>query len=85
MTTCNTCAGVPPASGLVCICGGTGRIEDEIQGLRKHAFDLERKLDTSRRSARLAWEVVHHIAQQFNLPHCESIADKELAKLKAEE
>ncbi len=34
---CHTCNGRPHVSGLVCICGGTGKVGDEIQGLRDMA------------------------------------------------
>ena len=46
--------------------------------------ELREKLGTARRSARLAWETVHHLAQQFDLPNAERVADKELAKLREE-
>jgi len=35
---CSTCCGTPHASGLTCICGGTGRAEDEVRGLRLAAL-----------------------------------------------
>jgi hypothetical protein len=41
---CNTCGGSPNASDLACICGGTGCMVDEVDGLRQHAFALERDL-----------------------------------------
>ncbi len=31
---CSTCGGQPHPSGLVCVCGGTGRHEEEVLGLR---------------------------------------------------
>ena len=36
---CNTCAG-KPISGKPCICGGTGTIHGEVQGLREACFNF---------------------------------------------
>lgn len=38
---CLTCGGIPPVSGLPCICGGIGTALAETDGLRRYAFDLE--------------------------------------------
>jgi hypothetical protein len=35
---CWTCGGIPPESGRVCICGGTGWHEDEVNSLRATAL-----------------------------------------------
>lgn len=43
---CSVCAGTgTPASGLPCICRGSGRIADEILGLRKTVQELQGSLD----------------------------------------
>ena len=39
---CSTCGGVPPASGLPCVCGGTNSREAEVNGLRAQIYDLEK-------------------------------------------
>lgn len=76
MSRCNIC---PPA--MTCICNS--EIE-ESDNLSEHTVELERKLDDARRSAKLGWELVHRLAQQFDLPNCERVADKELAKLRGD-
>lgn len=47
MTTpaCTTCNGVPPASGIPCICGGVNTIYAEVRGLREAHFDLLMRCD----------------------------------------
>jgi hypothetical protein len=35
---CWTCGGVPPASGLPCVCGGTNSHTEEVDGLRAIAL-----------------------------------------------
>lgn len=47
-TICGVCGGEPPASGLTCICGGTGLAIDEAQHAREMIFDLERQCDQLR-------------------------------------
>lgn len=43
--TCDACGGTgKPVSGLPCICGGTGRGQDEKIGLRRKVFELEREI-----------------------------------------
>lgn len=39
---CGTCGGVPPSSGLPCVCGGRNTVYAEVQGLRESYFDLQR-------------------------------------------
>lgn len=46
--------------------------------------DLRRQLNEARGSARMGWELVHRLAQRFDLPHCEEAADRALSKLKEE-
>lgn len=43
---CNVCAG-DPASVNNCICGGTGTIHGEAQGLREYILKLEAELATA--------------------------------------
>jgi hypothetical protein len=38
---CSVCGGVPPVSGLPCICGGTGRENDACLHLREEVLSLE--------------------------------------------
>jgi hypothetical protein len=40
---CITCGGSKPESGLPCVCGGTGRMIDEVTGLRLTALRAERE------------------------------------------
>ena len=41
---CGVCGGVPPVSGLPCICGGSGRAIDEAQHAREIIFDLNKEI-----------------------------------------
>jgi len=36
---CTTCGGVPPASGRLCVCGGTNTIYAEVDGLRQECMN----------------------------------------------
>jgi hypothetical protein len=41
---CGTCGGIPPLSGLPCVCGGKNTLYAEAQGLRDELFDLTARL-----------------------------------------
>ena len=51
---CTTCGGIPPVSGLVCICGGHNTIYAEVQGLREALFDAAQYTLTVRAEEREA-------------------------------
>lgn len=42
--TCRTCVGIPPTSGKSCVCGGTGKRDDETTNLRVALMETEAKL-----------------------------------------
>ena len=46
---CSTCFGTPHASGVTCVCGGTGSREVETRALRLAAMQANDKLDTAER------------------------------------
>jgi len=60
---CTTCGGMLHASGLVCICGGSGAHEDEVRNLRLCYLSFEQ----------LVKELEQYI-QQINIEGAESIA-----------
>jgi hypothetical protein len=39
---CSVCAGNKPISGKPCVCGGYGTQQDEMSGLRKEAYELQK-------------------------------------------
>lgn len=41
---CGTCGGVPPCSGLPCVCGGANTIYAERDGLRQEVYDRDARL-----------------------------------------
>lgn len=54
--TCNTCGGSPHASGVMCICGGTGSSSAELDGLRRRCLELEQKLTACHETVRISDE-----------------------------
>jgi hypothetical protein len=67
---CGTCGGVPPSSGLPCVCGGRNTIYAEIAGLRADAFESRRQLADAEAQRDLAKRLVSR------LPLCQDHRDK---------
>jgi len=50
---CRTCSGVPHASGIVCICGGSNQVDRELDGLRARLVAAEEDVEAFERLSEL--------------------------------